>query len=93
MTDLMELGEKIKQTRKDLKMTREQLAARAGVSRARIEALENLRASDIGFKNLLRIMRAVDLDFRVTALNQRRPTLEDLAEDEDATRHDPRLVR
>jgi transcriptional regulator with XRE-family HTH domain len=93
MTDLSELGEKIKQTRKELKMTRDQLAARAGVSRARIEALENLRASDIGFKNLLRIMRAMDLDLRVTALNQRRPTLEDLAEDEDATRHDPRMVR
>ena len=85
MTDLSELGEKIKQTRKELKMTRDQLAASAGVSRARIEALENLRAADIGFKNLLRIMRAVDLDLRVTALNQRRPTLEDLAEDEDAT--------
>ena len=70
---------------------REQLATRARVSRARIEALENLRAPDIGFKNLLRIMNALGLDFRITTLNQRRPTLEDLIEDEEIAVHDPRM--
>jgi transcriptional regulator with XRE-family HTH domain len=82
MVDLSELGEKVKQARKALRLTRNQLATKAAVSRARIEALENLRAADIGFKNLLRIMNAVGLDFRVTTLNQRRPTLEDLLEEE-----------
>ena len=61
------------------------------MSRARIEALENLRAPDIGFKNLLRIMNALGLDFRITTLNQRRPTLEDLIEDEEIAVHDPRM--
>jgi transcriptional regulator with XRE-family HTH domain len=93
MTDLLELGERIKKTRKGLRMTRDQLAEKSGVSRARIEALENVRAGDIGFKNLLRVMNAVGLDFRITTLNQRRPTLEDLAEDEDAAGNDPRMVR
>jgi transcriptional regulator with XRE-family HTH domain len=92
MTDLSELGEKVKQARKALRLTRNQVAIKAGVSRARIEALENLRAVDIGFKNLLRIMNTVGLDFRVTTLNQRRPTLEDLIEDEEP-QHDPRMVR
>ena len=91
MADLTELGERIKQARKHLKLTREQLATRARVSRARIEALENLRAPDIGFKNLLRIMNALGLDFRITTLNQRRPTLEDLIEDEEIAVHDPRM--
>ena len=91
MVDLTELGERIKQARKHLKLTREQLATKARVSRARIEALENLRAPDIGFKNLLRIMNALGLDFRITALNQRRPTLEDLIEDEETAEHDPRM--
>jgi len=91
MADLTELGERIKQARKSLKLTREQLATRARVSRARIEALENLRAPDIGFKNLLRIMNALGLDFRITTLNQRRPTLEDLIEDEEIAVHDPRM--
>jgi transcriptional regulator with XRE-family HTH domain len=92
MTDLSELGEKVKQARKALRLTRNQVAIKAGVIRARIEALENLRAVDIGFKNLLRIMNTVGLDFRVTTLNQRRPTLEDLIEDEEP-QHDPRMVR
>ena len=92
MIDLSELGEKVKQERKALRLTRDQLAAKAGVSRARIEALENLRAADIGFKNLLRIMNAVGLDLRITTFNQRRPTLEDLIEDEEP-QHDPRVVR
>ena len=91
MVDLTELGERIKQARKHLKLTREQLATKARVSRARIEALENLRAPDIGFKNLLRIMNALGLDFRITTLNQRRPTLEDLIEDEEIAVHDPRM--
>jgi transcriptional regulator with XRE-family HTH domain len=92
MIDLSGLGEKVKQERKALRLTRDQLAAKAGVSRARIEALENLRAADIGFKNLLRIMNAVGLDLRITTFNQRRPTLEDLIEDEEP-QHDPRVVR
>jgi transcriptional regulator with XRE-family HTH domain len=92
MIDLSGLGEKVKQERKALRLTRDQLAAKAGVSRARIEALENLRAADIGFKNLLRIMNAVGLDLRITTFNQRRPTLEDLIEDQEP-QHDPRVVR
>ena len=44
----------MKQERKALRLTRDQLATKAGVSRARIEALENLRAADIGFKNLFK---------------------------------------
>ena len=83
MPDLIELGEQIKETRRALKLTREELAKRAGVSRARIEALENKRASDIGFKNLLRILHAIGLDLRVTSLNLKRPTLEDLRAEEE----------
>lgn len=93
MVDLLELGRKIKEARKERKMTRDQLSVRAGVSRARVEALENLRASDIGFKNLLRIMHAVDLDLRVTTYNRSRPTLDDLAEEEERATRDPRMVR
>ncbi len=83
MPDLIELGEQIKETRRALKLTREELAKRAGVSRARIEALENKRASDIGYKNLLRILHAIGLDLRVTSLNLKRPTLEDLRAEEE----------
>jgi transcriptional regulator with XRE-family HTH domain len=93
MANLLELGEKVKQARKTLRLTQRELASICGVSRARIEALENQRIADIGFKNLLRIMNAVGLDLRVTDLNRQRPTLDDLVADQEAAGHDPRMVR
>ncbi len=78
MTDLAEVGGAVRQRRKELGLSREQLATAAGVSRARIEALENGRAVEMGFQNLLQILNAIGLDFRLTELNRRRPTLEDL---------------
>jgi transcriptional regulator with XRE-family HTH domain len=78
MADLLTIGEQIKAARKRLGLSQRELSLRSGVSRARIEALENQRIPDIGFKNLLRIMNAVGLDLRATDLNVRRPTLDDL---------------
>jgi transcriptional regulator with XRE-family HTH domain len=87
MIDLIDLGELIKKTRRDQKLSQGELVQRAKVSRARLEALENGRISDIGFKNLMRVMNALGLDFRITQLNDSRPTLEDLVEeDENAAR-------
>lgn len=83
MANLVEIGKTVKARRKDLKLTQNALAARAGVSLARVEGLENGRLPEIGFKNLSRILTALGLDFRLTELNQRRPTLEDLRAEED----------
>jgi transcriptional regulator with XRE-family HTH domain len=82
MADLLIIGEKVKAARRRLKMSQGQLSLKSGVSRARIEALENQRIPDIAFKNLQRIMHAVGLDLRLTDLNQQRPTLDDLVEEE-----------
>lgn len=78
MTDLTAVGQAVRQRRTELGLNREQLATAAGVSRARIEALENGRAVEMGFQNLMQILNAVGLDLRLTELNRRRPTLEDL---------------
>lgn len=78
MTDLVELGQAVRQRRTELGLNREQLAVQAVVSRARIEALENGRAVEMGFRNLMQILNAIGLDLRLTELNRRRPTLEDL---------------
>jgi transcriptional regulator with XRE-family HTH domain len=89
--DLIEVGEVIKKARKAKGWSQTELSGKSGVSRARIEALENARIAEIGFKHLLRIMNALDLDLRVTQLNRGRPTLEDLAAEEmieDARRLD-----
>ncbi|TIS49873.1 MAG: helix-turn-helix domain-containing protein [Mesorhizobium sp.] len=86
MIDLNDLGNEIKNARKQRKLTREKLAELSGVSRARIEALENGRVSDMGFKGVLTLMNIVGLDFRLTTFNNKRPTLEDIMEEDDAAR-------
>lgn len=78
MIDLVELGQAVRQRRTELGLSREQLAKEAGVSRARIEALENGRAVEMGFQNIMQVLNAIGLDLRLTELNRRRPTLEDL---------------
>jgi transcriptional regulator with XRE-family HTH domain len=81
--ELIDLGELIKKTRQSQRLTQGELVQRSKISRARLDALENGRISDIGFKNLTRIMNALGLDFRITQLNDSRPTLEDLVEEEE----------
>jgi len=76
--DLIELGKRIKATRRAKGWSQTTLALASGVSRARLEALENARLAEIGFKHLLRILNALDLDLRLTQFNRGRPTLEDL---------------
>jgi transcriptional regulator with XRE-family HTH domain len=80
--DLIELGEGVKAARKTRGWSQNKLAQAAGVSRARLEAFENARLAEIGFKYLLRILNALDLDLRLTQLNRGRPTLEDLIAEE-----------
>jgi transcriptional regulator with XRE-family HTH domain len=87
MIDLIDLGELIKKTRRSQKLSQGELVQRSKVSRARLDALENGRISDIGFKNLMRIMNVLGLDFRVTQLNDNRPTLEDLIEEDKHASH------
>jgi transcriptional regulator with XRE-family HTH domain len=85
--ELIDLGDLVKKTRRAQKLSQGELVQRSRVSRARLDALENGRISDIGFKNLMRVMNALGLDLRVTQLNDSRPTLEDLVEeDENASR-------
>ena len=90
--DLIEIGERIKATRKAKGWSQTKLAEKSGVSRARIEALENARIAEIGFKHLMRVLNSIDLDLRITELNRGRPTLEDLAA-EEAIEDAPRLDR
>ena len=88
--DLIEIGESVRNARRDKGWSQDELAVASGASRARIVALENGSAPEFGVKLLSRILTALDLDLRLTTLNASRPTLEDLTEEaEDA----PRLGR
>jgi transcriptional regulator with XRE-family HTH domain len=80
--DLIEIGKQIKAARRSRGWSQARLAQAASVSRARLEGLENARIGEIGFKSLLRILHALDLDLRLTQFNRSRPTLEDLVAEE-----------
>jgi transcriptional regulator with XRE-family HTH domain len=76
--DLHSLGREIRRQRDAAGLTQEQLAAMALVSRPTIARLETGRASDLGYRSIVRILNALGLDLRVSTLNRGRPTLEDL---------------
>jgi len=73
-----ELGKNIGDARKGQGLRQIDLATRAGVSRATIDALENCRAADIGFSKLSRILAALGLELAVRPATNERPTLDQL---------------
>ena len=83
--DLESLGTAIKQARKALGLTQADLAIKALVSRPTIARLETGRATDLGYRLLLRILYVVELDLRLTTLNRGRPTLDDIVAEGDAS--------
>jgi len=91
--DLIDIGGQVRSARKGRGLSQSKLAELSGVSRARLDALENGRASDIGFKNVVRILNAVGLDIRVGPANARRPTLDDLLQEEEDQARAPRMGR
>jgi transcriptional regulator with XRE-family HTH domain len=85
MLSLTDIGSRIVSTRKALKLSQKELARKAGISRATLEALENGRSGELGFSKLTRILAVLGLDLALRDENQKRPTLEQLrAEDQDA---------
>lgn len=78
MIDVVEIAEQVRAARKIRKMTQLQLAERSGLSQRQIVAFENGQAPNLGFISIVRILRAVGLEFQVTEAKSRRPTYEEL---------------
>jgi transcriptional regulator with XRE-family HTH domain len=81
--ELEELGARVRSARRALGWTQTALGERAGVSRAQIDRLENGRLTDIGYKPLQRLLACLGLELRVGDANRGRPTLDELARDEE----------
>lgn len=86
MLDIIEIAEKIREARKQRKMTQQELADAAGISRRGLIELEAGRSPDPGFISVVRILMAVGLDLRIVARTGRRPTYEDLLEEQELER-------
>jgi transcriptional regulator with XRE-family HTH domain len=82
MLDLATLGKQISAKRKRLKWSQLDLARKAHVSRATVDALENRRLGELGFSKLTNIMAALGLELKLQEAGLRRPTLEELREED-----------
>jgi transcriptional regulator with XRE-family HTH domain len=80
--DLISIGHHIAERRKGLKLSQAELARKAGISRATLDALENGRAGELGFSKVSRLLAAIGLELTVQPLSSRRPTLDELLEEE-----------
>jgi transcriptional regulator with XRE-family HTH domain len=88
------IGNEIASRRKALGLNQTELAARAGTSRATLDALENGRAGEIGYSKLTKILATLGLELRMQEATGRQPTLDDLlAENAAEDRHDQDLDR
>jgi transcriptional regulator with XRE-family HTH domain len=81
MTDLISVGTEIAKRRKELKFSQTELSRRAGVSRATVDAIENGRTGELGFTKVAKLLAALGLELRVQAAQLRRPTLDELTEE------------
>ena len=82
MFSLAQIGEAVASARGSLGLRQIDLAARAGLSRATIDALENGRASDIGVSKLARILAVLGLELSLRPSTYERPTLDELMKED-----------
>ena len=76
------IGAQIAAARKKRGWTQAQLAKRASVSRATIEALENARTGELGFSKVTKILSALGLELKLQQTGAARPTLDELMQEE-----------
>lgn len=82
MLDLLTLGNEAAMRRKSLGLKQSDLVERTGISRATLNALENGRCRELGFSKVMKIASALGLELKLQRAQSRRPTLEDILEEE-----------
>ncbi len=82
MLNLGSLGTEIIEHRKKLKLSQAALARKAGISRATLEALENGRSGEVGFRKVTKLLAALGLELKLQPASAQRPTLDELLEED-----------
>jgi transcriptional regulator with XRE-family HTH domain len=82
MFNLVAIGSHIVSRRRTLGLTQSELARKAGVSRATLDALENGRSGELGYSKVANILSALGLELKLQEANRQRPTLEELLEED-----------
>jgi transcriptional regulator with XRE-family HTH domain len=82
MLTLDSAGFQIASKRKSLRLSQSDLAQSAKISRATLDALENGRIGELGFTKISKILSALGLELKIQEAGGRRPTLDELLEEE-----------
>jgi transcriptional regulator with XRE-family HTH domain len=83
MIPLFSIGEEIAKKRKELGLTQRALARKSGVGLSTLDALENARLGELGYAKITNILTALGLELRLQESTTRRPTVEDLMNEEN----------
>ena len=79
--NLSEIGNVIRETRKQRKLTQQQLGALLGMSRATISGIETGRIAEIGIRKMAALCSVLELEMTV-AKRRPYPTLQDLRQEQ-----------
>jgi transcriptional regulator with XRE-family HTH domain len=79
---LSSIGEQIATRRKASGLTQIALAKKAGVGRSTLDSLENGRMGELGYSKVSNILSALGLELKLQETSTRRPTLDELMEEE-----------
>ncbi len=82
MLPLSSIGEQIAIKRKALRLTQPKLAGKAKVGLSTLDALENARLGELGYSKITNILTALGLELKLQEARARRPTLEELMDEE-----------
>lgn len=83
MITLSSIGEQIAGKRKALRLTKPALAQRAKIGLSTLDALENGRLGELGYSKITNILSALGLELKLQEASARRPTLDELLEEDD----------
>jgi transcriptional regulator with XRE-family HTH domain len=82
MLALYSIGEQIATKRKSLALTQRALAKKARIGLSTLDALENGRLGELGYSKITNILSALGLELKLQETSTRRPTLDELLEEE-----------
>jgi transcriptional regulator with XRE-family HTH domain len=82
MLTLSFIGTEIAAARNKRSWSQTDLAERASVSRATLDALENGRAGELGFSKITRILAALGMELKLQESGSGRPTLDELMQED-----------
>ena len=83
MLSLSSLSEQIAQKRKSLGLSQSALAKKARIGLSTLDALENRRLGELGFTRITNILSALGLELKLQEASGRRPTLDELMEEDN----------